>query len=64
MSGKIVAGSLLVVIIVAAASPIVGLLALGALLLALVLQPQRPSTSAPQEKSDEKGVVELSCALW
>jgi len=54
MSGKVIAGSLLVVIIVAAASPIVGLLAFGALLLALVLQPQRPSTSAPEEKSDEE----------
>ena len=54
MSGKVIAGSLLVVIIVAAASPVVGLLAFGALLLAIFMRPQRPAPSGTDEKGDEE----------
>ena len=54
MSGKVIAGSLLVVIIVAAASPVVGLLAFGALLLAIFIQPQRPAPSGTDETGDEE----------
>ena len=43
MSGKLIVGGLLVVIVVALASPVAGLLAFGALLLAVVLRPQAPA---------------------
>ena len=52
MSGKVIVGGLLVVIIVAAGSPIAGLLAFGALLLALLLRPQAPA--APQASGGEE----------
>jgi uncharacterized membrane protein len=51
MSGKFIVGGLIVVIVVAAGSPIAGLLAFGALLLALILQPQAPA--APKTPGDE-----------
>ncbi len=52
MSGKLVVGGLLVVIVVALASPVAGLLAFGALLLAVVLQPQAPA--GPKARDDEE----------